>query len=518
MSSILVRLRQPKYLVLLICLSLIALNIFLVHGYRNYDSDDVSWQVLLSSWTPFNHHQIYLGSKDNFIINLPFILIAKLFLGNTTRALLLSSTLMIIFNFILFYNSAIYFIKKLKVKLNFINLSPFIWLSSFGFWLLSLYFNTVWRDFEIGVSFYYFMLASRYYCNELSSTKKSKLKFISLTVITSLFSFSDPYFIVFTLMPIVLYYFINFILKATTLKKFLVIISLFISNLILTIIYAYLISFIGIHQANSKLYFFGLKDLPLALKTSILEIGQIFNANNTIFGLSNLLLLLILAVYLIYLVYSLKQPKKALKSWLTYFVFIIAMVYGATTLLNSGTIYAYRYFIIVVYLAVILLACLLTSLGTKLKYLLFFIILASIGLNLTNSIDSYKIQLTSRIKPNQSNNSLITTLNEYNLKKGYADYWNSNINNFLDSKLDILPISCHDNSTQPLLLLTDSSLYLKPTKQTFLIDSPNSNPALCSFNSIIQQFGKPTFTINQAVDQILVFDYDIYSKMPAIKN
>ncbi len=123
-NQLLILLKSPAIVVLGISLALLAVQIISVGRVRPFNSDDLYWQQVVHTWTPFNGNTVFLGTKDIFVEQVPFLaLMEKLF--NPSRNLVILETLMMTLSaFIFFYGSSLYFFKKLKLKLNYLTLLP----------------------------------------------------------------------------------------------------------------------------------------------------------------------------------------------------------------------------------------------------------------------------------------------------------------------------------------------------------------------------------------------------------
>ena len=122
---------------------------------------------------------------------------------------------------------------------------------------------------------------------------------------------------------------------------------------------------------------------------------------------------------------------------------------------------------------------------------------ASIGSNIANSDDF----------------ALINAVQKLDLTKGYGDYWNGNINTYLtDGKISFLPASCSQNGLSKYTWLVDDSQFSRPAKRSFYIIDPEHIPT-CSLQQLTQQFGPPTETVHVLDKTIVVYNYDITSRL-----
>ena len=116
---------------------------------------------------------------------------------------------------------------------------------------------------------------------------------------------------------------------------------------------------------------------------------------------------------------------------------------------------------------------------------------------------------------NNSNFSLIATVNHLNLSKGYAPYWDGNINTYLSKgSVHFLPIICSADRTIFMNYLVDASQYKTPVARSFyLVDSDLKFPPTCSDTAILKQFGDPAKVVKVGNITILIYDYDLGKRM-----
>ena len=82
------RLINPAFIVLIVCLLLLTISLHFAYQSWSYNSDDVSWQTILLTWSAFNGHVAYMGARDNFLANVPlFILFGRFLPMNRTGCL-----------------------------------------------------------------------------------------------------------------------------------------------------------------------------------------------------------------------------------------------------------------------------------------------------------------------------------------------------------------------------------------------------------------------------------------------
>ncbi len=506
---------------LIVCLVLLSLSVILVQQTHSYDSDDVSWQTTLLSWSPFSGAKAYVGSKDNFIINLPFILLANHLVGPGRTQLLLTSLLMALVNYVLFYFASIYFLKKAKIKLNYKTLMPFIWLSSFGVGLISLFLNTAWRDYEIGVSFVYFVLAAKYYHDEIKPFNSLLSKLVSAVClfIVALFVQSDPYFFYLSVLPVATFFVIEFIFKKVTKQKLIIVLAWTLLSVLIAKVMTSMLARIGIFEPHGGIKFIGLKSLGPSFVHFIQGTAKIFGISGsglTIWAIANLLLVLLILYFLLNQLLS-KQLLNKLKSvsvetWLLFFCVVLLLVAAACIVVDRGGIYSYRYLVLAVYLGVLILAIKAASIKGLLSSAIVGILLVAALSNTYSSYSTYRLTAKTAT-PNKINLDEIAVVRKLGLIKGYAGYWDGNINTYFAQNIQFLPVTCYKDQTVPLRLLVNGQQFKDLASKTFIMYDPGMSPRLCSLNQMIAQFGRPLKQIKLSNKTILVYNYDLFSKM-----
>jgi len=533
-------LKQHKLIILAFLCSLLILTIslFLTQKTRSFNSDDTSWQVILSNWRPFSHQIAYMGSKDNFIINAPYLYIINTLLGNSRTTLFIESLLLAYLNFGLFYFSAIYILKKSKVKINFYVLLPFIWLASFGSYFASLELNPNWRIPEIGFMFIFYAFGLKLYYHEINPLKSrlNKLVSFAMVILSGLLVYSDSYFLYFCLIPILFIYLILLLAKRidkkiVTIALLFILGSIFISRLLRALVARIgLISpgpllvvpkLLSLRNLNTNfeyavkgfLYIFGAYDI--SLNTSlILKFSVLFN----------FLLISVIPLIFIYLFFYNKYPKKIfnLKKSIIQPKTLLIILFGVLgifdfisyMLVDNGNLNSYRYLIIVVFSYIILLAIGISKIKKGRIYIVALLLVAII-FNLLFSFNNYEKNIANMNQPNQSNTKLISLIKKNHLVKGYANYWNSNINNYLSNEsINIMPIACVRGISKPDYLLDNGNNFKQKSNNSFYIINPSlKSPISCTYQQVIAQFGKPKRIIKYQNQSILIYPYDLIDKM-----
>lgn len=107
-------------------------------------------------------------------------------------------------------------------------------------------------------------------------------------------------------------------------------------------------------------------------------------------------------------------------------------------------------------------------------------------------------------------------IGDLGLGKGYASYWNAQINTYVSRGRQLtIPVHCVDGTLRIRIWLMDTAWMDKPAARTYLIRQPG-DPALrgCGPTELTRQFGRPAETESlPGGQQLLAYDYDIASRM-----
>lgn len=520
---------QPKWCVFFISLVLLIFSMLLVYHFRPFNSDDVSLQDMFQTWRPFKHMVLYI-SPDTWIVNVPFYIVISHFIAAGRRQLLLECGLFSVANFFLFYWSSLYFIKKFSIRLNNINLLPFIWLASFGYTFVLWFLNPNLRNFEIGLTFLMWALVSKVYFGEIAN-KRSPVNYIVGIIVSffvGLLIYNDPYFFYFSVFPLVVFLVYLFIFDEESRIKLRYIFLLTVFSGIFYEILNKTAIKAGIHIVHSPTIFVTWNELfsqtLLALHGLVLIYGADFTGKNvfnifTISALTNFIVLLfILCIAIRNLIFrkiDFKNRSERLILWKSFFayeLFFILIVYvmnGQDTVLPT-----YRYLIIFPFVATILLVDYIGSTKTGTRNILAILLVLATILNLATNINNTKLnQLNTPNKRNYQTYDMISALESHGLTKGYGQYWDSNITSYFSKKhLVVLPVMCNaSGKTVPFLWMINRAEYSYPAQRTFII--VDNAPAACNLTNTLLQFGQPVSSFEEDGDMVLVYNYDINSKM-----
>lgn len=529
---------KPVFVVLVLSLVFVVFNLYLAQRGRPYTSDDVSWQNILTTWVPFNGHKVDMGIKDNFIVNVPFLMILGRVFGASRTTLLIEASVFAAINFVLFYYAGLYFLKKCQVKITYETLLPFLWLASLGYNFSQLFLNAAWRDFEMGVSFVLFVLAIKLYYGEIKplATWPARLLTALTVFITGVFIYSDPYFFYLTVGPIVLLYTTLFIAKKATKTQLIEVLGGTVVSLVVARALKSVAARTGLFIPHGHLAsLIPLNHLVPEFISTLDEMTTIFGVNISgvsFFSMSgvasvlNLVIILsVLAWFAVFITRHFKRNPHSEGDRISPFILIssfLGALYGIVFLacLSNGED-DYRYFVLSVYALAILAAFVVGTLkkGAQVFMLLIYV---TIFINLATSLFALTPMQKSNAngdKANAANYAVIQKVKQLGLTKGYGNYWDGNINTyFAAGSAEFLPVECIDNgTTEPLYLLVDTNEFALPAKRSFYVaDDIQSSPPSCTEKQVLAQFGKPQQIVRIAGKDILVYNYDLVTKMPQV--
>ncbi|HSX04852.1 MAG TPA: hypothetical protein VLF69_00040 [Candidatus Saccharimonadales bacterium] len=526
---------QPAVVMFAIAIGLLLVSIICTHLHRSYNSDDVSWQVVLFHWRPFSGQTVSLGSSDNFVDKIPFFFLLEHVFSPGRKLLLLESSILAVGGFTGFYISALYFLRKAGVKLQYVTLLPFVWIASFGFAFAQLYLCPIWRGFETGLSFVTIMLTAMVYYREVQLRSwLSRTVFVVITAITGLLIYSDPYYLYFTIGFIGLFWAALRLLRKVSNRQLAIVYGGIVLALLFSKLTAWLsmqagIRIVAVYPAQFVDFETLGHNIIIALHGLLISFGADFFGKpfsphlGVIVGILNFSLLatLLCTMYRALRGGQLKLSTSATNLWMAFFSGLAVFVFTVYTVSTLTDISTYRYFFLLVFSGMIVLALLLGKLGPGpvRLFLSALLILATLG-NVAASLHGS----TGYIEPgdlggnvrNQQNYQFISALKSRGLKKGYANYWQADINTYLSNDaISFLPSLCSpEGKVTTFHWLIDNARFSQPTSRSFFLYDPDiPNPATCTISQVKDQFGKPAQVLSIADKTVLIYNYDIASKL-----
>lgn len=505
-------------------------GLFYYHHTYSINSDDVAQKVLTHQVTTSAHTILY--PPDNFILKLPINLIIDGLVHSPTQNIFITAWVMNLIGFFLFFVVAKYFISKYskgdKTLIGFY--AAFLLLCAGNITFLGSLASPQVRTIEIGISFGFLWFIDRHILGVTLSSLRKKTLLLSLgALFLGLFLYSDPAFLLFLVMPLLINVGV-YVFYGKDYKHFISLIMFLASGVVSYVLFKKAFSIIGLHVYSVPAAFvswehlgtninIGLQSL-LALENASFFGLQVFKAVSILIVLNFLLLI---AIALIFPVRLSRQKQ----FWYTFFAlqpaYLIAAYLLSTNVINLVTA---RYLILLPFYGVILIAlALITYKGLARSILYVALILMTAGSFLIICKDAIN---SRNYHPDSYNEQVAALLVQNHLKKGYAPYWNANVNVFYSGyKVDVFPLICTGQVIRPQYWVVNNDILQTKTQQSFIIvaDYPTLNPGDqieagaqgedCTAQNAVKLFGEPHKIIDvTAYTKIYVYKHDLIESMP----
>lgn len=530
-------LKSPAFIILVICLILLSFNLISTYRLRPFNSDDVFWQAILLHWQPFDGTTATLGNASIHVDKLPLFDFFNHFFQPSRKILLVEAVITTLLGFAGFYLASLYFLKKAGAKLSYLTLLPFVWLSSFGYSFIQLYLNTNWRGFQLGVSFIAFALVAAIWYGDIKLKKGwSKLWTVVIAAYAGLQIYSDPYFLYFTIAPLVLLAIILLIARKINSRQLLTVGAPIVLSLVFSKLFGLLFYAAGVRTTiEYPMEFAHFENLADGFSGSIHSILIIFGADffglplktfGTLVPLINFILLGFIVYAIISFILKLRSHWQSLsfdKIWLLFFMGVSVLVFLSHSMSTAGQgTFTYRYFLLLALLFTLIFTLVLHALKpSSKKYLLGGLLVLAVILNL--SLTAFSGQDAKRPdvavnRANTVNDLVIRLLKDRGYTKGYANYWDANISTYLaGGHVSFLPSVCNDHRALKWhWLINDSGFDTKATKSFYYLNP--DVPAACQHNDIPAQFGEAHETISIGNKTLFLYDHDITPLLGTANN
>ena len=495
-------------------LLLFAATLFVAHSLRSYLSDDVAVQTMVGQWQRGYHETTHLG-VDSFILKIPLYALIDLLLPNGRGALLVTALVLNLTGFALFVASVRYFATKFGIDRPSLFVWPLLWVAGLGVTLADTLINPNLRNLEIGLAFLLMMLVAKVWDRELNPSPAWILLAVPLL---GLFLYNDPYFLFLAVIPL-----IGLLAAFLVLRPF---------DRRTAALAAVLLGGIVAFKATDS--FFRLFDLRAAqTRTTLADLNgirrhleflvdgglQLFEADVISNGLSlrpgPVLNLAVLACVLLYPVALWRRRVSLREEPWKWFFGLYALLVPAVYVFSdqAGDLASARYLVLLPFLFVLVIGLGLDALtGPRLRTGALALVATALAANLAGTVDDY---LDRPGGPNRLNARIVDVARQNGLTKGYADYWQSNINTYLShDRIDFIQVQCERSRLVPHRWLTDDGVYAKPATRTFYLWEGEGIGSGCPYDELIQQFGEPAEQL-PVVDgvRLLVYDYDLLGRM-----
>jgi len=531
-------LKSPATIIFLICSVLFVGNMLLTYRLRPFNSDDVFWQAILLHWHPFDGTTATLGNSSIYVDKIPFYEFFNHFFEPSRKVLLVEALLSAFAGFVGFYLASIYFLKKAGARLSYINLLPFVWLSSFGYSFVQLYLNTNWRGFQLGISFAVFALVAAFWYGDIKlKTWWSKLGLLLITAYVGLQIYSDPYFLYFTIGPLALLSILLFAVRKLNKRQFLTVGIPIVASLVFSKLFSIFFFAAGIRtNIDYPMEFVHFENLADGLNGSLHSILIIFSSDffgnqlknmSTFVPLLNFLLLSFVVYAICSFVLKVRRSNwKKLsfdKIWQLFFIGICLLVFISHSIstLGQGT-FTYRYFLFLALVFGLIFAYALSTIKTgPRKHVIAGLIIAATIANLALSLagiqDTHRPDVANN-RGNTLNNTIVNVLKDRGYAKGYANYWDANISTYLSGgKVSFLPSVCNNNKALKWHWLINDTAFDAKADKSFYYLNPDV-PAACTSKDVLEQFGEAKDTLKIGNKTLFLYDHDITAKLGVAKD
>lgn len=495
---------------------LTALAVVASHRLHAYNSDDVAIQVALFNLRLGHANQIILA-YDSFIIKAPAYWLLHWLLREGRAALLVTA---LSFNLVGIgaYTWSFWRLTTASKVSRWPRAAALVWLISLGTSLFGLMVNPNTRNLEIGLSFgLVALIASLYERNWRPSGRIAWAGLVAGAILVGLFLFSDPYFIYVLIGPLLLFCLVDWVGRGGVRSFWLA--GWLVGSLICQRLWLAIFHWLGVGLYTQPPRLPDLSQLGhnayLLVQglTSLLG-ADWFGRNAASFGAVRtglnfiwLSLGLIAAAY--WLIVWLRQSKSH-DRWLGFLAgqaLLTMVVFMLNT--NISGLDDRRYLIIVPFsLAPLLSASFSRLRPARLKRLAGWLLGLSIGLNLLYLFAQLRLPAAS----DQPSRAIIATAAAHGATKGYAQYWDSNINTYLSSNsVKFIQANCVDGRTEPYYWVLNTNVLNVPAHRSFyLLRRPAASPLQCAPEAVVTQFGRPTQKLDVGRDyELWLYDYDI---------
>jgi hypothetical protein len=528
----------PVGLIGIVSFVILMVNFYLTYRIHPFDSDDVILQNALLYWKPFHHISYFGDAGASYVDRLPLYWLVGRILSPGRHALFADGAILTMGNFVLFYWSAIYLLKKAGLKLTYLTLLPFIWMNTFGYAVTELFVETSMHNIEVGIILAICVMTTKIYYGEFHPL--ASLRNIIFTILCGFLLgcviVGDRYTVYYGLLPILAYAAVGFLyIQRSAIRKR---IGLLFGVLILGFAFAALVQLVfskagivfmdGVGARTPQFVEYSLF-FP-SVGGTIFNLSVIFNANFwgnnvisliTIDAILNVALLLVIlrAAVLRFRSNATGQPKTDTNMPLQLMAVLFFWSISILTISSIGGGGTFHYLILLPFIgAMLLVGVLSTTHGINLRLLVALLIAATVlnlGTDLHNTIAPSNISsevFSNFDNANGHDTSLIPALEAHGLTKGYGNYWQGNIISYLSGgKVDILPTLCTDSGDTVVYkwLMTSSQLTRPASKTFFLFDPHYQVPPNCPPSAVSAQYGKPAQVFETNGATVYVYDRNI---------
>jgi hypothetical protein len=505
--------------VFLIALIILVSGLVIVSFYRAFTSDDVVIQTVIRQYFKLPGKGVTWLGEDNYLIKMPFYLLLDVFFKNSRHLIIGTSVILNVIGFGFFFYSYVYFLRLFKLFETIPRLA-IIWLCSLTVTLSILFLlNPNLRNLEIGISFLTLTIISKYMHGSISfSGVMGKMLATLLMLAFAIFLYSDPFFVVMLLVPVIIFCLVLLYQRKQTKVALMIIGFLILSYMIMTILRV-AIPHLYINSRSPETQFIPFDKLGWTINQTLQSLLVIFQAEfwsknilstATVQAIANLTILLtILSTPIVLLKRKhFNKHDPWIIFWLLQPIYILLVyILSNNTVLNGNP--SMRFLVLLPFYTPIIFAIAYQKIfkQNKSKALITAILVIAITLN---CIAFLRLAINRpKVSPNVDNYNAIAYLENIGVTKGVAHYWNSQITTYLSNDVvTVIPVNCLQIQH---LLMNDKALNIPADKTFYLYDeghSPN-----CTIADITKVLGSPIQSVNLSPSKkIYIYNYDITTR------
>lgn len=522
MKTLLAKLKTPLskidfwvIAVLLASVLVLIINIVAIQTVRPFNSDDVVTQVLIHDHRVTDGQGTMWFGEDNFVIKMLYYLLTE-FLFTNSRAMIIATVIIFdVIGFVLFYFSALYFLKRFKVKDRFALLTMV--------WLASCY-NIVWyflmnpnlRNVEIGINFAVLAVLAKYIDGDFKfNSWPKKILVVVLAGLLGIFFYSDPFFTFMLGIPFLLFCVWHYFWQKSGRRAVIYSFFFMLASIATTFLWEkFFAHFFDFSLKRASTAFATISDMAQSTRQLVWDYFFLYWAdfwNKPLLSFTQIRAsfnaILVISSIVVPVVILFRQRRKT-DPWLL-FMLGMPLFIGAIFIASHNTVAsgfpAIRFLALLPFYAIFAYTLVFREITNEIvkKILLGVLILATL-LNVASLTRSIFVKPTS--SPNANNLTIASVLQDNNVSKGYGHNWDNSINSYLsDNHLKIIRIECF---TKIYWLMDDGNELIQASKTFYIYNTKYSQN--CSQDQVFAHLGDPSKII--PIDNeitVFIYDYDI---------
>jgi hypothetical protein len=507
---------------------------------KTFSSDDVNLQVILKSAGLGDGHKMYVA-PDNFVIKFPlYWLMNRIDYGSRT-SLSVTVYLLAIAGYALYLLAGYRLLSDSGAAPHRdgqrrAGLAALVWPATLGTSFLGLLNNPNLRNIEVGIAFGCLALTAGYLDRRqpLSLNWKTVTAGVVGAVLLGLYFYNDPYFEYVFFAPLVALCAVSW-LKDRTRRAYLMVVGFVAAAVVAAAGWRAVLRTAGLVVQPTNTNFSYLSEVPGKALMAVQGLVGIFDTD--FFGKpstspSTLVRFLYLApVVLLFLAHRNEGVRRSLRESFVHRFLVVQIC--ATLLLyllsrNTTDVFAARYLVAVPFSAALLAAIVVArhSAGAQATRVAILTVtalaLASLcqnGAALSRVATRSDVVASSDNISNAVNRRIATMVHDRGLTKGYADYWDADINTYFSrNETQFLPVMCGaGNRLMPYYWMMDGYWLDRPADRTFFVYDPKGSGPSATDEScgapaqLARQFGEPSEVVPVVGDiQLFIYDRDLW--------